>query len=69
MPSCSHIKEANFLLRSITLFSIFSGKKKNPSMYRRPSELGLSTQKMEDKSEVRRETGGHEDMIMICIVR
>ena len=35
-------------------YFIFSGKKKNPSMYRRPSELGLSTQRMEDKSEVRR---------------
>jgi len=32
---------------------LFNGKKKNPSMYRRPSELGLSTQRMEDKSEVK----------------
>merc|ERR1719334_1047569 len=33
---------------------MFNGKKKNPSMYRRPSELGLATTPMEDKSEIRR---------------
>jgi len=33
---------------------LFSGKAKNPSMYRRPSELGLSTTPMEDKSEIKR---------------
>ena len=31
-----------------------SGKKKNPSMYRRPSELGMSSTPMEDKTEIRR---------------
>ena len=31
-----------------------SGKKKNPSMYRRPSELGLATTPMEDKTEIKR---------------
>ena len=35
------------------VFFISSGKKKNPSMYRRPSELGLSTTPMADQSEVR----------------
>lgn len=33
---------------------LFNGKKKPPSMYRRPSELGLSTTPMEDKSEIKR---------------
>lgn len=33
---------------------MFNGKKKNPSMYRRPSELGLATTPMEDKSEIKR---------------
>lgn len=33
---------------------LFSGKPKNPSMYRRPSELGLSTTPMENKSEIKR---------------
>ena len=37
-----------------TTHFFFSGKKKNPSMYRRPSELGLATTPMEDKSEIRR---------------
>jgi hypothetical protein len=33
---------------------MFNGKKKNPSMYRRPSELGMATTPMEDKTEIRR---------------
>jgi len=33
---------------------MFNGKKKNPSMYRRPSELGMSKTPMEDKTEIRR---------------
>jgi len=33
---------------------MFNGKKKNPSMYRRPSELGMSSTPMEDKTEIRR---------------
>merc|ERR1719300_2357839 len=32
---------------------LFNGKKKNPSMYRRPSELGLATTPMQDKSEIK----------------
>merc|ERR1719237_698564 len=32
---------------------LFNGKKKNPSMYRRPSELGLATTPMADQSEIR----------------
>ena len=39
------------MLNTIT---ICSGKKKAPSMYRRPSELGLATTPMEDKSEISR---------------
>jgi len=41
-------------LSSTANAELFNGKKKAPSMYRRPSELGLSTTPMEDKSEVRR---------------
>lgn len=33
---------------------MFNGKKKNPSMYRRPSELGMATAPMEDKTEISR---------------
>jgi len=32
---------------------LFNGKKKTASMYRRPSELGLATTPMEDKSEIK----------------
>jgi len=39
---------------SVANQELFSGKAKNPSMYRRPSELGLSTTPMEDKSEIKR---------------
>jgi len=41
-------------LNSTANAELFNGKKKNPSMYRRPSELGLSTTPMEDKTEVKR---------------
>merc|ERR1712064_178169 len=40
-------------LSSTANAELFNGKKKNPSMYRRPSELGLSTTPMADQSEVR----------------
>jgi len=40
-------------LSSTANAELFNGKKKNPSMYRRPSELGMSTTRMEDQSEVR----------------
>jgi len=33
---------------------MFNGKKKVQSMYRRPSELGMATTPMEDKTEIRR---------------
>lgn len=33
---------------------LFNGKKKCPSLYKRPEELGLSTTPMEDKSEIKR---------------